>query len=296
MKRAAAILAGATLFAAILTLRTCGDAEKPTASPPPSPPREAPLPPTTPDPSPPVIPAPPPTAAPTSAVAAPPAPPPKPARGRISGVVRLAGERPKTRLIRMDADPVCRAAYEDAPPAEDLVVGPNGELQWAFVWIRKGHQGILRTPSSTKPLIQLVGCRFTPRVVGVRLDEPVVFVGRDETPHVLLGQSIFNPGFQMDLLRPGQESRKDFIVPEVMLKVGCQVHAWERAWIGVLDHPFFAVTDAEGRYAIAGLPEGTYEVGAWHEKTPVESVEVGVGLFGNDASQNFELRLAAGER
>jgi hypothetical protein len=57
-----------------------------------------------------------------------------------------------------------------------------------------------------------------------------------------------------------------FAQPEVMIRVKCNVHKWMRAWIGVVNHPFFAVTGADGNFELKDLPVGNYQVVAWHEK------------------------------
>jgi hypothetical protein len=51
-----------------------------------------------------------------------------------------------------------------------------------------------------------------------------------------------------------------------MVPFKCDVHGWMNAYVGVMDHPFFAVTDDNGGFEIPGLPAGTYTVEAWHEK------------------------------
>jgi hypothetical protein len=53
--------------------------------------------------------------------------------------------------------------------------------------------------------------------------------------------------------------------PEVMIPVKCNIHAWMKTYIAVLDHPFFAVTDETGAFSFDGLPPGDYTIGAWHE-------------------------------
>jgi hypothetical protein len=53
---------------------------------------------------------------------------------------------------------------------------------------------------------------------------------------------------------------------EVMLKLGCDVHRWMTAYIGVLPHPYFAVSDRKGTFEIARVPPGTYNIRAWHER------------------------------
>jgi hypothetical protein len=50
-----------------------------------------------------------------------------------------------------------------------------------------------------------------------------------------------------------------------MIPVKCNVHSWMRCYIGVLEHPYFAVTNRDGKFAIEGLPPGDYTLAAWHE-------------------------------
>jgi len=57
-----------------------------------------------------------------------------------------------------------------------------------------------------------------------------------------------------------------FDKPEVMVPFKCDVHGWMNAYVGVLDHPYFAVSDANGSFDIKNLPPGTYTIEAWHEK------------------------------
>ncbi|MFQ5845412.1 MAG: carboxypeptidase regulatory-like domain-containing protein [Planctomycetota bacterium] len=76
--------------------------------------------------------------------------------------------------------------------------------------------------------------------------------------------------------KQGQENTRSFRRPEVMVRIGCDVHGWMEAFAGVLDHPFFAVTGADGSFEIAGLPPGTHVLEAWHEQ--LGTVELTVEL------------------
>ena len=70
---------------------------------------------------------------------------------------------------------------------------------------------------------------------------------------------------------------KAFAREETMIPVKCNVHPWMKSYIGVVKHPFFAVTGADGTFTIKGLPPGEYTIGAWHEKykTPDQKITVG---------------------
>ncbi len=60
------------------------------------------------------------------------------------------------------------------------------------------------------------------------------------------------------------------------MKIKCDVHPWMGAWLHVVDHPFFAVSGADGTYKIDKLPAGTYEIEFWHEKFGKETKSVTV--------------------
>jgi len=62
----------------------------------------------------------------------------------------------------------------------------------------------------------------------------------------------------------------------VMVPFKCDVHGWMNAWVGVLDHPYYAVTSADGSFSLKGLPPGTYTIEAWHEKLGTQTQTVTV--------------------
>jgi hypothetical protein len=75
----------------------------------------------------------------------------------------------------------------------------------------------------------------------------------------------------------GTDTTQTFTVPEVMVRFKCDVHGWMVAWVGVVAHPYFAVTDRTGAFEIGKLPPGSYTVEAWHETFGTRSAQVTVG-------------------
>jgi hypothetical protein len=61
---------------------------------------------------------------------------------------------------------------------------------------------------------------------------------------------------------------------EVMVPFKCDVHGWMNAYVGVLDHPYYAVTKDDGKFTLKDLPAGTYTVEAWHEKLGAQTQSV----------------------
>ena len=70
---------------------------------------------------------------------------------------------------------------------------------------------------------------------------------------------------------------KKFTKPETLIPVKCNMHSWMTAYIGVLPHPFYAVSATDGTFTIKGLPPGEYEVEAWHEKFGTQAQKVTLG-------------------
>ena len=74
----------------------------------------------------------------------------------------------------------------------------------------------------------------------------------------------------------GMKLPKKFENPEVMVKFKCDVHPWMSAHIGVLPHPFYSVTDDQGKFEIKNLPPGEYTIEAWHEQYGTQTQKVTV--------------------
>ena len=71
--------------------------------------------------------------------------------------------------------------------------------------------------------------------------------------------------------------------PEVMITVRCDLHPWMQGWLGVVDHPYFGVSGADGRVTLRNVPPGDYVVGVWHERFGTREARVSAGAEGHDA-------------
>jgi len=195
----------------------------------------------------------------------------------ISGTVKVKGEVKKRKKIKMDADPKCSAMHAEPPLMEDIVVDANGNVQWAFVYVKKGAEGKKPTEAPAQAVINQVGCHYEPHVLGIVVGQELLIKNSDDLLHNIHALPFSNKEFNFGQPTKGLEEKKTFTTQEVMVKVKCDVHPWMSAWIGVLDHGFYAVTGADGKYAIpGGLPDGKYTVEVWHEgyKSVVSEVDV----------------------
>ncbi|HEX8560916.1 MAG TPA: carboxypeptidase regulatory-like domain-containing protein [Pyrinomonadaceae bacterium] len=205
--------------------------------------------------------------------------------GSINGAVSFAGAPPAPKGISMDADPVCASASPDAH-AEDIVV--NGDkLANVLVYIKDGKVGgdknitgfSFPAPAQAAALDQR-GCHYIPHVLAVQVNQTVNVLNSDPTAHNVNVDAKLNDKFNQGQSPGAPPITKQFKRAETVIPVKCNQHPWMRAYVGVLQHPFFAVTDKDGRFEIKGVPAGTYTVVAWHEKYPqgvTQSVTVGAG-------------------
>ena len=69
-----------------------------------------------------------------------------------------------------------------------------------------------------------------------------------------------------------------------MVPFKCDVHGWMNAYVGVLDHPYFAITGKDGKFELKTLPPGTYTIEAWHEKLGTHDAERDARREGNQGS------------
>ena len=197
----------------------------------------------------------------------------------ISGRVLYTGEPVKPQPISMGSDATCSRKHDGDPIKEDLVVGADGGLRHVFVHVRSGLPSRPFAPAAEPVTLDQRGCTYRPHVVGIQVGQPLLIVNSDPTLHNVHTMSQANKPFNFGMSVEGQKATRYFAEPEVMIKAKCDVHPWMASFIGVVAHPYFAVTDEAGRFSLSGLPAGSYEIETWHETlgTKVQSVTLSEG-------------------
>jgi len=181
----------------------------------------------------------------------------------IKGHVRFEGKRPRPRPLKMQGDRACYSGNAAVYPP-GTTISKSGGVPFVFVYIKKGIHGDYAPPEEPVRLDQ-TGCMFVPHVFGIQVGQSLRIVNDDPTAHNVHGLFKHNEPFNVSQPVKGMVSVKRFSRPEVMAKFKCDVHGWMSAYAGVLRHPFFAVTDADGAFQISRLPAGDYELETWHE-------------------------------
>jgi plastocyanin len=196
--------------------------------------------------------------------------------GNISGRITFEGTPPKPGVVRMDSDSNCVQQGQTSPD-ETILVGEAGAVQNVFVYVKDGL-GSLRFPVPSAPVIlDQKGCRYVPHVLGAQVGQNVEIVNSDPTLHNVHAVPAANQEFNTGQPLPGMKHTHQFSTREVMVPFKCDVHPWMHAFIGVLDHPYFAVTGADGSFSLKGLPPGTYTIEAWHESLGAQTQSVTIG-------------------
>jgi plastocyanin len=201
----------------------------------------------------------------------------------VHGHIVFQGEGPAKRRIAMDADAGCQQANQGKPVFEETVVtGKDGGLANAFVYIKTGLEGKNFEAPKEPVRIAQHGCMFEPRAIGARAGQNIDIANRDPVSHNFHAMPANSRDWDQQQSPGAGDIEHRFPRPEIMIPVKCNVHSWMRAYIGVMPHPYFAVTSAEGSYEWNNLPPGDYTVAVWHEKLGEQTAAVHVAANGKE--------------
>jgi plastocyanin len=191
----------------------------------------------------------------------------------VNGTVVFDGTPPRLKPVAMAADPACATQHDGPVAARSLVLGDGQTLGNVFIQVRNAPQGSYTAPSQPA-VIDQKGCLYEPHVLGVMAGQTLQFRNSDGILHNVHGKPKANREFNLGM--PGAVTKTDKILdqPEPVFPVKCDVHPWMRSYVAVMSHPYFAVTNVDGLYRIGGLPAGTYEIEAWHEKLGTQTTTV----------------------
>jgi len=183
----------------------------------------------------------------------------------ISGMVKADGAAPANKPIKMEADPVCKAAHPNGAMEDHWMIGDGGALENTFVYIKDGLGGKSYAAPGTAITLNQKGCQYEPHVFGIMVGQTLDIKNSDNTLHNIHAHGDKNDQFNEGQQPGSADKERKLDKPEVMIPIKCDVHGWMNCYAGVLNHPFFAVTGKDGKYEIKGVPAGDYTVSAWHE-------------------------------
>ena len=190
--------------------------------------------------------------------------------GTVTGVISYNGTAPAPKKIDTSADPVCGQKNPNLVTDDTMVT--DGKLANTFIYVKEGTvEGGKKitdyawaTPNTAAQLDQN-GCHYAPHVMGVQVNQKISITNSDATQHNIHPTPKLNPEWNQTQANGAAPIEKSFARPEVLIPVKCNQHPWMKAYIGVMRHPFFAVSGKDGAFEIKGLPPGSYTVVAWRE-------------------------------
>jgi plastocyanin len=195
----------------------------------------------------------------------------------VTGRVFYEGDAPVNPLIRPASDPFCQRETPSGTRYPAVVVGQDNGLENVFVYVTDRF-GQYQFDIPTEPVhLDQDGCIYKPHVAGVRAGQPLLVTNSDDTLHNVNARAENNTSFNIGQAQRGAKNTTTFTVRDVMIRFKCDVHPWMSAYVGVVEHPYFAVTSDGGRFELTNLPPGTYTVEAWHERLGTQTQTVTVG-------------------
>ena len=202
----------------------------------------------------------------------------------VSGKITYEGTPPKYKPLDMTNEPTCAKRYTTPPLPEAVVTGPNNSLQNVVVYISAGAPDET-TPAKAAATLKQSGCRYTPHVVVMEINQEIRVQNDDSVTHTIHPMAKVNQEWNRSQ-PPGTPA---FVIkydkPE-FIRVKCELHPWMRGVLVVLKNSHYAVSDENGSFSLPDLPPGQYTITAWHETFGEQSQVVTVG-GGEKKQSNF---------
>lgn len=197
--------------------------------------------------------------------------------GSIAGKITLSGPAPAPEHLRVAVDQTCIQSMGTNAESDAILIGADGAIQNAFVYIKDELSDYTFDVPTVPVVLDQKGCRYAPRIFGVRVGQPVEMLNSDATLHNVHAMPMVNQEFNRGMPQQNSRMTQIFTAPEQMVRFKCDLHAWMNAYGGVMPHPFFQVTGADGAFSLKGVPPGKYTVAVWHEKlgSTEQIVEIG---------------------
>jgi len=196
----------------------------------------------------------------------------------LRGKILFKGPRPPRQKLRIDEDPSCVKLNPGGLLEETIIVNAGGALANVFVHVKKGLEDKKFAPPPPGEVVTIdqKNCHFVPHVLALRVGQTLRVTNSDPVTHNIHPQPQMNREWNQSQEPGGPALERKFVRPETMMRVKCNVHSWMRAYVSAVEHPYFAVTGADGSFEIGNLPPGSYTIEAWQEKLGQQEMVVEV--------------------
>jgi len=212
--------------------------------------------------------------------------------GDLTGTVKLQGTPPPEKNIaELKADANCGPLRTDEPKTRFFVTGAGGALADVVVSI-EGLGGKSTGATAAPVVIDQKGCEYLPYIAAAQTGQKVVVKNSDPVLHNVhtTPKAEGNKEMNKAQLPNAADLAFTFDKPEEFIRFKCDVHPWMFTYITVFDHPYFAVSGADGSFKIANVPPGKYKVVANHRKGGKAEKEIEVKDGATTADFTIELK------
>ena len=218
--------------------------------------------------------------------------------GDITGTVKLSGTQPaEIPITPLKSDPTCGKLHSDTPTTQFYVTGPNKELADVVVML-KGVTGKSTGASAQPAVIDQKGCIYTPQIVAIQTGQKLLVKNSDPALHNVHLNPTAKPNqtanagkLNQAQMQNGPDLNFTFPAPETFMKFQCDVHPWMFAWVTVVDSPYFAVTDKDGKFTIKDVPAGKYTLTALHRKGAPTGIDKEIEVTDSGATADFTVEI-----
>jgi plastocyanin len=198
--------------------------------------------------------------------------------GSLRGQVTFEGPLPDIKRSAVKSFSECAVFHKGKVITPDVLI-TEGKLQNVFIYVKEGLEGMFFNPPSKPAVLDQLGCFYEPHVLGVQVGQKILIKNSDPTLHNVHAKPKLQREFNIGMPVIGMQVTKMFQKAEVMIPLSCDVHSWMKMYVGVLPHPYFAVSQENGKFMIKDLPEGKYTLEAWHEvfgtKSQIVNIQAG---------------------
>jgi plastocyanin len=211
----------------------------------------------------------------------------------ITGIITFTGTPPAEKEITPLMDNAdCAAMYNGKTPTTHFyVVSPKGGLADVVVSL-KDVTGKSTGANAPAVVLDQKGCVYTPSILAVQTGQKIIVKNSDTCIHNVHAKPTVDGNEEHnDVQMPGgADLTYTFPKPEPFLKFQCDVHPWMFAWVTIVDSPYFAVSDPDGKFTIKNVPPGKYTVEAAHRKLGSQTQEIEVKDGNATANFTFEAK------
>jgi plastocyanin len=157
---------------------------------------------------------------------------------------------------------------------ENLLISEHGGIQSTVVSLLSVPKGLpARVPEQSLQLDQRE-CVFIPHILIVPVNTEIDVLNSDRVMHNFHAISVSNKETNVNQTKTRRRKLSFSYTQSEIVRVVCDVHSWMRAWIVVTEHPYYSVSNLDGRFRLENVPEGSYQVKAWHEELEEQIREV----------------------